>query len=262
MAPAVPILPITASTRSLAWTCGGSVPGNFDAHVPALALCQALGGQHVLHLGGADALGEGGEGAVRRGVRIPADDRHAGQRRALLGPHDVNDALPHVVERELLYAEVAAVGIETFDLDPGRLVGDAGHSGASFAGDRRHVVIGGGEVRVEPPRLAPRETQALESLWRGDLVQQVPVDVDQPHAVGSIGDEVRVPDLVVKGLAAHRWKDGVVGRWGILPVDAAIRNGAGPRLLGDGLVGAWIKTSNVNTVAAGILPTAPGQTKS
>ena len=39
---------------------------------------QRLGGQHVLHLGGADAERQRAEGAVRGGVRVAADHGHAG----------------------------------------------------------------------------------------------------------------------------------------------------------------------------------------
>ena len=42
----------------------------------------------------ADAERECAERAVRRGVAVAADDRHAGLREALFRAHDVNDALP------------------------------------------------------------------------------------------------------------------------------------------------------------------------
>ena len=49
----------------------------------------------------ADAVRERAERAVRAGVRVAADDRHAGQRRALLRADDVHDALAPVVHLEL-----------------------------------------------------------------------------------------------------------------------------------------------------------------
>ena len=45
-----------------------------DPHRPRLALLERLGGQHVLHLAGADPERERAEGAVRGGVRVAADD--------------------------------------------------------------------------------------------------------------------------------------------------------------------------------------------
>ena len=47
----------------------------------------------MLDLGGADAVGQRAEGAVRRGVAVAADDGRARQREALLGADDVDDAL-------------------------------------------------------------------------------------------------------------------------------------------------------------------------
>ena len=81
-----------------------------DQHRLGLALHEALGGQHVLDLGGADAEGQRAEGAVGGGVRVAADDRHARLGDAELGPDHVDDALlvgAEAVERD---AELRAVG--------------------------------------------------------------------------------------------------------------------------------------------------------
>ena len=80
-----------------------------DAHVLRLLLDQRLGGEHVLDLGGADAVRERAEGAVRRGVAVAADDGHAGQGEALLRADDVDDALAAVELVEILDAEIAGV---------------------------------------------------------------------------------------------------------------------------------------------------------
>src|SRR5207248_11605427 len=72
-----------------------------DAHVLHLLRHKALRGEYVLDLGSADAVREAREGAVRAGVRITADDGHAGERRALLRPDDVHDALALVEIREI-----------------------------------------------------------------------------------------------------------------------------------------------------------------
>ena len=72
-------------------------------------LRQRLRGQHVLDLARADAEGERAEGAVRRGVRVAADDRHAGLRDAELGPDHVDDALTAVPEAVVRDAELLDV---------------------------------------------------------------------------------------------------------------------------------------------------------
>jgi hypothetical protein len=66
-------------------------------HVLGLLLDQRLGGEHMLDFGGADAVRQRAERAMRRGVAVAADDGHARQREALLGADDVDDALALVV---------------------------------------------------------------------------------------------------------------------------------------------------------------------
>ena len=56
-------------------------------------LPEGLRRQDVLDLAGADAEGQGPEGAVGAGVAVAADDRQAGQGQAQLGADDVDDPL-------------------------------------------------------------------------------------------------------------------------------------------------------------------------
>ena len=107
--PAVPISPMMARMMSLAVTPGGQLPVDRHPHVLRLLLDQRLGREHVLDLGGADAVRERAEGAVRRGVAVAADDRRAGQREALLGADDVDDALAEVELVVILDAELVGV---------------------------------------------------------------------------------------------------------------------------------------------------------
>ena len=74
-----------------------------------LRLQQRLRGQHVLDFAGADAEGQRPERAVRGGVAVAADDRHAGLREAQLGADDVDDALLRVVQVVQANAELPAV---------------------------------------------------------------------------------------------------------------------------------------------------------
>jgi hypothetical protein len=68
-------------------------PIDADQHGLRLLLHQALRGHHVLDFRGTDAVRQAGEGAVRRGVRVAADDGHARQRGAVLRADHVHDAL-------------------------------------------------------------------------------------------------------------------------------------------------------------------------
>src|SRR5437867_3306134 len=87
-----------------------------DAHVLGLLLDQRLGGEHVLDLAGADAVGERPEGAMGGGVRVAADDGSARQREALLGTDHMYDALAAVALMVVLDAEVARVLRERLNL--------------------------------------------------------------------------------------------------------------------------------------------------
>ena len=147
-----------------------------DPHRLRLGLGERLGGEHVLDLARADPERERAERAVGGGVRVAADDRHAGLGDAELRPDHVDDALAVGADRVERDAELLAVALERLDLDARELVADA-------RGDRRavgrHVVVGGGERAVGAADLAAGEPQALEGLRAGDLVDEVQVDVDQ-----------------------------------------------------------------------------------
>ncbi len=105
-----------ASAMSLAVTPGPVCAFHAHTHVARLLLQQALRGQHVLDLGGADAECQRAERAVRGGVRIAAYHRHARQGRALLRPDHVHDALTRIVHTEFGDAEYPAVLVQRFHL--------------------------------------------------------------------------------------------------------------------------------------------------
>ena len=163
--PAVPISPMMARMMSLAVTPSGSAPSTRDAHVLGLALDQRLGGEHMLDLGGADAVGERAEGAVRRGVAVAADDGHAGQGEALLRADDVDDALAVVELVEILDAELARILGERRDLQRRFRIVDAV---AAVGG--RHVVVDDGERllrarTLRPARRRPSKACGLVTSW-------------------------------------------------------------------------------------------------
>ena len=102
-----------------------------------------------------------------------------GQGQAQLGADDVDDPLAaavDVVERD---AELAAVGPQRLDLPARHRLADV----ELVLG--RHVVVDRGERQVGPPDLPAREPQAVERLRARDLVDQVPVDVEQASASSS-----------------------------------------------------------------------------
>ena len=179
---------------SLAVTFGGSLPSTDHAHVLRLDLHQRLRGEHVLDLGGADAVGQRAERAMRRGVAVAANQRHARQGEALLGADDVADALADIELVVVFEIEQLGVLRQIRDLVGAFLVG----IGLGPVGGR-HVVIDHEQRLVRRMDLAAGEPQPLERLRRRHLMDDVPVDVDEARAVRLFVDQMVGPDLVVEG---------------------------------------------------------------
>jgi hypothetical protein len=150
----------------------------------------------VLDLTGADPEGQRAEGAVGRGVRVAADDRHSWLGDAQLGADHVHDALPRRADRIEGDPELAAVSLQRLHLDPRQLVANLPRCRRAVGG---HVVIGGGERSVWAAHRTSGQPQGLEGLRRRDLVHEVQVDVQQ-----AVRDLVSVPDLVEQRLGDGR----------------------------------------------------------
>ena len=152
--PPVPSRPIVARIRSFGGDPVAKLPRVVDPHRLRALLDQALGGQHVLDLGGADAEGERAEGAVGGGMAVAADDRQAGLGEPQLGADHVHDALALGAQRVDRDPELGAVALQGLDLDARQLVGDQPRDGGAVGG---HVVVGRGDrlVRAGAPRARP-----------------------------------------------------------------------------------------------------------
>jgi hypothetical protein len=111
----------------------------------------------------------------------------------------VDDALPRVAKREInLRAEAPDVVVERLHLRARDGVADT-----FVPVRRRRVVIGGGDNRLDAPRLASGEAQALVRLRARHLVDQVTVDVEKDRATVFLADDVAVPKLVVERAREH-----------------------------------------------------------
>ena len=179
----------------MAVTPGGGVPSTVDPHVLRLFLDERLSGEDVLDLGRPDAVGERAKSAMGRGVAVAADDGHAGKGEALLRTDDVDDALAMVELVVVFDIEIDGILRERRHLDRRFGVVDAV---AAVGG--LDVVIDHGERLLRRANLSPGHAQALEGLGTGDLVNEMPVDIEKRGAVRIGMDDVVVPDLVVKGL--------------------------------------------------------------
>ena len=145
-----------------------------DANLHRLGqrLQQGLRGQHMFDFAGADAKGQRPERAVRGRVAVAADDRHAGLGQSQLGSDHVYDSLLAVPQVVQFDAEFLAVFAQRVDL----LLRNHIQNWQRAVG-RGDVMIGRGDGQFWSPHLASRESQTLEGLGAGDLVDQVSVDV-------------------------------------------------------------------------------------
>ncbi len=178
-------------------------------HVLGLLLRQRLGSENMLDLGRADAMRQRTESAVGRGVAVAADDRHAGQGKALFGTNDMDDALADVALVIIFEAEILGVLGQRLDLDTAFLVLDA-----EMAIRRgRNVVVNDSQRLFRRAHLAAGQAQAFESLRRRHFVNQVAVDIEKTDAVLISGDDVVVPDLVIQGTGCahgcHPFEQGI-----------------------------------------------------
>ena len=155
----------------------------------------------MLDLAGADAMSQRAKGAVRGGVRVPADHRHARQRGAVFGADHMHDALALGQEGKVGgSAEFGNVLVERDDLFFADRIGQAVVAFFPAVGGR--VVIGRGDHGAHAPDLAAGFAQALVGLWAGDLVCEVTVDVQDRCAIFFGVHDVLVPKLVVE-CASH-----------------------------------------------------------
>ena len=101
-----------------------------------------------------------------------------------------------VLHVEELDAELGAVLAQRVDLRGGDLVGD---DEAIVRGGGGHVVIDRGDVAVGAAQFAAGHAKAVEGLRRGDLVDELEIDVEDRRLACGFGDDVILPDLLKHG---------------------------------------------------------------
>ena len=181
----------------------GDAAFDFDQHVLGLFGQQGLRRHDVLDFAGADAVRQRAKRAVRGGVRVAADHRHARQRGAVFGADHMHDALAFGHEgEEGCRAGFLDVRVQRGDLLFADQIGDAVVAQLPAGGGR--VVVGGGDDGADAPDLAAGLAQAFKRLRAGHFVNQMAVDVEDGGAVFFGVNDVLVPDFVVEG-ASHRF---------------------------------------------------------
>ena len=174
------------------------LPIHPDAAHLELAHGQALAGEHVAHLAGADAEGDRTKGTVGGGVGVAAGDGHARLGEAQLRGDHVHDALTATAEAMQGDAVLSAVGLKRGEHLLGQRVGEG-----PCLGGGGHDVIHRGHRALGVAHAQAQILQAGESLWTGHLMDQVQADEQLGGTAGQLGHLMQIPDLVVKGAGAH-----------------------------------------------------------
>ena len=136
-----------------------------------------------------DAKRQCPERAVRRGVAVAADDRDARTSKPELGTDHVHDPLPPGAGFVKRHVERGAVVAERVELGLGEHVGDRPTV-------RRDVVIHRCDRSVGASKWTVGQPEPFKCLRRGDLVQQVKVDVDEHRLARFFADDVAFPHTV------------------------------------------------------------------
>jgi hypothetical protein len=113
----------------------------------------------------------------------------------------MDDATPRIAHRETLDARTIGIGLERQELRACLRVGDRG--GARSLPLGRDIMVGQRERAFGTADRATGGGERGEGLRRGDLVEQVQVDVEDRFAL-VVGDDMRVPNLVVQRSCLRR----------------------------------------------------------
>jgi hypothetical protein len=171
-----------------------------DAHGLLTPLPDGLRRHHVHHLGGANSERDAPEGAMRGRVRIRPADQQAWLRDALLGRHDVQDALTRIVDPEQRDAVPRCVGLQLEHHVADLGVRDS--VDAFVAPSRRHVMVGEGEQLARTRDAAAFLLQFVERV-RSALVNIGAIDVQQQF-LAILRHDVTVPDFLDQRLRCGR----------------------------------------------------------
>ena len=162
-----------------------------DQHGLRLALGHALRGQYMLDFGGPDAECQGSEGTVGAGVAVAADDGFSRLRQPQLRSDHVHNPLLGRVHIEQLHAEVFAILLQGCDLARCDRIGDRGPARLG-----RNVMVDGRHRALRLAHATAGCPQSVESLRRGDLVDQVQINVKQRRLPGGDTDHMLLPNLL------------------------------------------------------------------
>ena len=198
MPPAAPISPIRRRIRSLGVTPSPhlAVEGDAQGLRAALHAGSAWPARAPARSSRRRRRARPGRRACRCGCRRRRS-RQPGSAQPELGPHHVHDALAGLVDVE--EADARLLGLDAQRRE--QLGADLGGAGSPpRAGDG---VVGGRERQLRAVHLDAATLQIEQAARAAEIVQQMPVHVQQVGVVPEIGDHVAVPDLGKQGAGGH-----------------------------------------------------------
>ena len=169
-----------------------------DQHVFGFGLDQRLGGQYMFDFGSTDAVRQSAECPMGRSVAVTADNRGAGQGKALFGSDDVDNALTLVELVEILDTEFTGIFSQRRHLRGRFRIGDAMRPVGG-----RHVVINHRQGLFGRAHLALAHPQTFESLRACHFMDEMAVNIQKACAVRLRIDNMIIPDFFIKRARSH-----------------------------------------------------------
>lgn len=171
---------------------------NLDPHVLTPSGEESLRSEYVLDFAGTNAESQSSKGTVSTGVTVTTYDSCSRQSEALFGTNDMHNALSLVSQAEVGKLEILDILLEGLALQPGVvLFHEIAHTLEVLPRSGGDIVIGSHESAVGSAHFATCILQALESLRRGDFVDEMSVDVEQDGAIILLVDNMAFEDFVV-----------------------------------------------------------------
>ncbi len=166
---------------------------NADSQRFRFALQQALTGQHMPHLGGADAKSQRAESAVRTGVAVTANDGHAGLCRTQFRSNDVDNtamgAIP-AVHDDTVFLTVSLYRFHLLTRLLGHVMVLAIHIGRRGGCG----MINGCQTAIRAAHMQIALFQFIKGLRGRDFVQKVQVNIENSGCLGRFfPDKVSLP---------------------------------------------------------------------
>ena len=144
----------------------------------------------MLHFGSPDAEGKGSKSPVGGSVGIPADDGRSREGQSLLRAHHMDNSLARISQIEQRDPKILAVLPQGFDLLGGNRVLDRLKLVSG-----RDVVIRNGKSRLRNTNLSSCHPEALKRLRRGDLMNQMAIDVEDTVSILLV-NEMGIPNFI------------------------------------------------------------------